>query len=104
MEWSRRYAMAKGDDIPTLLGKIKNNASTYFPNANAAPHQWVARYFMTAKEHGADSHEELRKACYKNSDEARHMAQNQHKSYYAHTKMWRQLGDLHSDAQREAQQ
>jgi len=104
MEWSRRYAMAKGDDIPTLLGKIKNNAVTYFPNANAAPHQWLSRYNMTARDRGADNHEELRQACYKNSSEARHMAENQHKSYYSHTRMWNELGDLHSKAQREAQQ
>ena len=104
MSWSERYAMAKGDDIPTVLGKIKKNADTYFPNASAAPHQWIASYSMAAKDHGVDNHEELRQACYKNSDEARWMAENQHKSYYSHTRMWNELGDLHSKAQREAQQ
>jgi hypothetical protein len=32
------------------------------------------------------------------------MAENKHKSYYAHTKMWRELGDLHSKAKIEAKQ
>jgi hypothetical protein len=101
MNWTERYAMAKDDTIDTLIKKIRTNASTYFTYTADPPHQWIANYDLVAKEHGSDNHEALRKVCYENSDAARNLAVNKHKMFYAHTKMWGQLGYLHSQEQQK---
>ena len=101
--WGRRYAMAKDDTITSLFGKIKDNANRYFANSGDAPHQWISRYLMTARERGSDNHEALSKACYQNSDEAGDMAVNRHKMFFSHKRMWYELGNLHSEERRKSQ-
>lgn len=87
-------AMAEEDDIPTLVGKIRNNAGK-FNDHRTAPHTWLQRY-DNALSNNAD-HRTLGVVCNTNAQEAFGMAQK-NGMYWANHKLWNTLGKKHISA------
>jgi len=91
MNWSERYA-AQGDDMPTVIKKIRDNVTKY-KDARSAPHTWLKNY-DNAIANGAN-HRNLMTVCRDNASQAHQMAQTNSSRYYSNKNLWNELGDHH---------